>query len=68
MKNKLLEIYQYSQFSIGVFMLLFGVAYSSIYLVLIGIYVAVLAVGTVYHLVTGKHNKFSKFPEDYRNR
>lgn len=66
MSRKAIELFQYFQFSFGSFLLLLGFARGDYLVVFLGVFIAVLALGTVHHLVTGRHNRFSKFPADYK--
>lgn len=68
MNPTFLKIYQSALFSLGAFIILVGL-YSKLWaLSALGVFIAAMSAGTVWHLVSGKHNKFSKLPKDVNSQ
>jgi hypothetical protein len=51
---------------VGVVSIVFAALESSIYMALLGGYIAISAIGTLKHIHTGEHDKDSKLPKDIK--
>ncbi len=65
---KLNKIYQYFVLIIAVVCLVFGIIEKNNLLIVLGAFLMVLAIGTIWHILNGKHNSASKLPKDISSK
>ena len=63
---KVNKIFQYIAITVGVNCIILGVMQSEVYLALLGGYISINAIGTLRHIYTGKHDKYSSLPKDIK--